>query len=92
MLMNVGGMLSVSQNPLQTRFQRAVRMTLNNGNARLGKARFLRVRSALNGVDFDGLDFHAEFLKPLDGALDFLSIAVEFEADEADLVVHARLT
>lgn len=48
--------------------------------------------SALDRVDLDGFDFHAEFLEPGDGAFDFCALSVEFEADEPDFLVHARLT
>src|SRR5579883_732714 len=46
---------------------------------------------ALDDVDLDGLDGYADFFQPLDGGLDVGAVAVQFKADDADLVRDAGL-
>src|SRR5688572_2927038 len=47
--------------------------------------------SAFDDVDFDGLDFDADFFEPLDGFFDVFAFAFEFETDDADFVGDAGL-
>src|SRR6185503_147929 len=49
------------------------------------------VSSALDDVDFHGVDVDPVFRDPGDGGLDFGARPVDFEANDADLVVHAGL-
>src|ERR1700749_221513 len=47
--------------------------------------------SAGDDADFHRLHVHALFLQPLDGGLHFIARAVQFQADDADLVSDASL-
>src|SRR5882757_3318702 len=46
---------------------------------------------ALNHVDLDGFDAHADFFEPLDGGFDVGAFTIEFEADDADFIGDAGL-
>src|SRR5258706_6438865 len=48
-------------------------------------------RSTFDDVDLDGIDVDADLLQPCDGGTDLGAAAVDFEAHNAHLVIHAGL-
>jgi len=61
--------------------------SLCSSSVQLGKCCSL----TFDRVDFNGLYFDAHFFEPGDGLLDFFSLAIEFNRDDADLLGNARL-
>lgn len=46
---------------------------------------------AFDRIDLDRFDFDAEFLEPSNRFFDLFAFAIEFDADYADFIIHARL-
>jgi hypothetical protein len=61
--------------------------SLCSSSVQLGKCCSL----SFDRVDFNGLYFDAHFFEPGDGLLDFFSLPIEFNRDDADLLGNARL-